>query len=228
MVASSDNSLWLFDLRRPKGHELFRQLRHRQNDDYFGLVQFSGFLPSGELVSFESMVSNRVKIWQSLTSSTSEMNVLQGEEHIKEVKIESDRYLSDAIILNRGGRIAFWGKTAEFITIYDVNRPAGQERIGSIDLPTFCEEPVVTPCGQLLVVCRDAKSSILTVWQLTDNLPVLVRHVDTSQTGCSKVSSLKLIPDGRILAISEDHVGIVDLTKSEGKEMVRTIRRAYA
>ena len=234
VAAAKGNSIWLFDLRLPMGHELSRWLRH----DY-GCARISGFLPTGELVSCEPKVEKKIKVWQSLKSPAGEMTVFQNEEHIKEVDIKEldvDRHLFfiGSMTLNHGGKILFWSPGGlACMNIYDVNRPAGQEFVGSLYPPSSCA-PVTTPCGQLLAISSAISSGdqfdVLHVWQLTDNLPVMVRRVNIAKAvltcppaDLSQFFSLNLIPDGRILATSKDSIHIIDPTKSEGTEVVRTI-----
>ena len=253
LVALGSGSLWLFDLSRPEGGELFRRLEHT---DHSGRADFSGILPGGELVTFggkfvsvELFADTKLKIWPPLNSCTGGMNILHGKEHIKEINISpgAPRSSYRSMTLNHGGKVALWHDVwSEFISIYDVHRPAGQEFIGSIYSPTYFA-PVVTPDGQLLVIVSGFGCNILHVWQPTDSLPVLVRRVNIAKA-CSAyhshhtvpmfppllspvaahpscpaaIFSLNLIPDGRILALSKDNIYIVDLTKPEGGEVVRT------
>jgi len=241
IVAVGVRSFLLFDLRRPKGCELFRTLEHCE---YYGLAFFSGLLPSGELVSLEHFSGTKLKIWSPIKSCEGGVNVLYGKEPIKEINIFSCALPSyRSMTLNHGGKVALWRiGGSEFIRIYDVNRPIGQEHIGSIYSSTHFA-PVVTPDGQLLVIVSGFGCNTLNVWQLTDSLPVLVRLVNISEyclayhicptllppgpmlPSCpNAIFSLNLLPDGRILALSRNNIYIVDLAKPEGREVVRTKR----
>ena len=221
LVAAHGSSLWLFDLCRPMGCELVRELRHDCE-----VVYFSGLLSSGELVSFEPFMKGKIKLWQSLEPPpevlVEEVAIMQDEKHIKEVRCDFLTHTYRAMTLNRGRKIALWREGIAHIKIYDMDQAAGKEIIGSIFAPT-CFAPVNTPGGQLLVIFSCFGYDTLLVWQLTDTLPVPVRRVYFAKTYPTVIFSLNLIPDGRIAVVSENNIFLVDLTKSKGREVTRTI-----
>ena len=139
-------------------------------------------------------MKGKIKLWQSLELSPElfikEMNIIQDEKHIEEVRCYLSTHTYRAMTLTRGRKIALWREGIANIKIYDMDQPAGKEIIGSIFAPT-CFAPVNTPGGQLLVIFSCFGYDTLLVWQLTDTLPVPVRRVYFAKTYPTVVFSLK-------------------------------------
>lgn len=222
IITGSDDSLWLFDLRRPVGYELFRKLEHHDH----GFTHFAGLLATGELVSFGCCrcCQGTIKIWQALKSSVGEVNACQREEHIKEVNTETDGCSYKPITPGHGGKIVLWQVGAP-IKICDVRHSTAERRIVSSISPPTDLTPVNTPNGQLLAisVSLDSRRDTLRVWQLTDSPPVLVRQVNLGEV-LNYTTTLNPIPDGRVLMISDNNMGVIDLTRAECIKVIKSVK----